>query len=61
MNKQGAPINVLRRGQITFYPINYEQHQDFYDEAKNVDSFLIVMERFVSDKNKKYKIQGYFD
>ena len=58
MNKQGAPINILRRGQITFYPINYEQHQDFYDEAKNVDSFLILLWNgllLIKIKNTRFK------
>ena len=28
---QQLPLNILRRGPITYYSINFWQHQDFYD------------------------------
>ena len=30
MNQQ-LPVNVLKRGPITYYSINFDQHKDFYD------------------------------
>ena len=62
MNHQG-PVNVLRRGPIISYPINYDQHKNFYDsydEGKIVDMFFnSVKDLFVSGKD--CKIQGYFE
>ena len=60
---QQPPVNILKRGLITYYSINFYQHEyffNFYDE-KIVDVF------FNSDKNpfvsdgKEYKMQGYFE
>ena len=62
MNHQG-PVNVLRRGPIISYPINYDQHKNFYDsydEGKIVDMFFnSVKDLFVSGKD--CKIQGYLE
>ena len=58
---QQLPLNILRRGVISYFSINYFQHRnsyDFFDAEKSVDSFLNAFERsFVS--NKKVKFQGY--
>ena len=37
------PINVLKRGPITYYSINFDQHQNFYDFFSSgvVDVFLV--------------------
>ena len=64
INQQG-PVNVLRRGPLIYYSINYDQYKnfyDFYDEGKIVDRFFnSVKDLFASGKSKKYKIQGYFE
>ena len=56
------PINVLRRGSIFYYSINFYQHKnlyDFYDE-KIIDPVLdSVYECFVLGKD--FKIQGYVE
>ena len=58
---QQLPLNILRRGGITYYSSNYFQHKnfyDFFDAEKIVDNFLSTFERsFVS--NKKVKMQGH--
>ena len=57
---QKLPINVLRRGPITYFSINYNQHKSFYNffQEQVVDDFLdAVYSRFLSDD--EYKIQGY--
>ena len=60
---QQLPQNILGRGVITYYSINYFQHKnfyDFFDAEKIVDNFLSTFERsFVS--NKKVKMQGYIE
>ena len=59
---QQLPINVLRRGPIFYYSINFDQHKNFHDfyNEKIVDDFLnSVYERFVSGKN--FHIQGYVE
>lgn len=56
------PINVLRRGSIFYYSINFYQHKNFYDfyNEKIVDPVLnSVCERFVPGKD--FKIQGYVE
>ena len=61
MNQQ-LPINVLRRGPIMYYSINFQQHKKFYDfyQESVVDDFLnSVYGRFVFDA--EYKIQGYVE
>ena len=56
-------LNILRRGGITYFSINYFQHRNFYnffDAEKIVDSFLNTFERsFVFDS--KAKMHGYID
>ena len=59
---QQLPINVLKRGPITYYSISFNQHREFYNfyEEKIVDDFLnSVYERFVPGKN--VMVQGYFE
>ena len=59
---QQLPINVLRRGPIFYYSINFDQHKNFYDfyDEKIVDDFLnSVYERFVSGKN--FHVQVYVE
>ena len=38
------PINILRRGPITYFSINFQQHKNFYNSygEEIVDSFLIL-------------------
>ena len=61
-NKQ-LPLNILKRGGITYYSISYFQHKNYYNyfvAEKIVDSFLNSFERsFVS--TKKVKKQGYIE
>ena len=59
MNQQ-LPLNVLKRGPITYFSVNFNQHKDFYNffEESIVDDFLdAVYARFVPDG--EIKIQGY--
>ena len=61
MNQQ-LQINVLRRGTIVYYTINFNQHKMFYEfnQESVVDDFLnTVYERFES--GAEYKIQGYVE
>ena len=54
------PINILKRGPITYYTILYDQHRNFFDffGEQIVDDFLSsVYNRFNPDKD--CKIQGY--
>ena len=54
------PVNILRRGPITYYTISYDQHKNLYDffSERIVDGFLSsVYNRFNPDK--EYKMQGY--
>ena len=51
MNQQ-LPLNVLKRGPITYFSINFNQLKDFYNfsEESIVDDFLhAVYTRFVPD------------
>ena len=60
-NKQ-LSLNILKRGVITYYSINYFQHKNYnyFVAEKIVDSFLNSFERsFVS--TKKVKKQGYIE
>ena len=59
MNQQ-LPLNVLKRGSIKYFNLNFNQHKDFYNyfEESIVDDFLdAVYARFVPDG--EIKIQGY--
>ena len=54
------PINILKRGPITYYTISYDQHKNYYDffNEQIVDNFLSsVYNKFNPDKD--CKIQGY--
>ena len=53
------PINILRRGQITYYTISFAQQWGFYNFfCKQIVVHLMpVYNIFVPDKD--YKIQGY--
>ena len=54
------PINVLKRGPITYYSFNFDQHQNFYDFFSSgvVDAFLeSVYETYRPTKENKF--QGY--
>ena len=39
---QQLPLNVLRRGRIKYFSINYNQHENFYNffQESIVDDFL---------------------
>ena len=55
------PQNVLTRGPLTYYSINFEQHKNFYDFFNNssADVFLYsVYETFRPSSTEK-KFQGY--
>ena len=41
------PLNVLKRGTITYYSINFNHHKNFYDfySGDMVDTFLGVVYR----------------
>lgn len=60
---QQLPPNVLSRGPITSYLINFQEHKDFYHfyDKKIVDSFFFdcIHEHFVSGGN--LKMQGYVE
>ena len=59
---QLLPINVVKRGPITYYSISFNQQREFYNfyEEQIVDDFLnSVYERFVTGKN--FMFQGYFE
>ena len=52
------PINVLQRGPITFYSINFNQHKKFYDFFSSGigDAFLeSVYEIYHSTKENKFQ------
>ena len=54
------PINVLKRGPITYYSINFNQHKRFSDFFTSgiVDAFLESLYEIYSP-NKENKFQGY--
>ena len=43
------PITILRRGPITYYSINFEQHKNFYDffSTEIADTFLNSVYLFI--------------
>ena len=50
MNQQ-LPVSIWKRGSITYYSINFQQHK------KIVDSFFnSVKELFVCSRGKEFKI-----
>ena len=59
---QQLPVNILRRGPITYYSINYQQHKNLYDffDEKIVEVFFnSVRNFFVTDGRDEFKMQGY--
>ena len=60
MNQQ-QPFNVLKRGPITYYSVNFYQHKYFYnffDEGVIDSLFDSMKDSTVSPKNE-FKMQGY--
>ena len=58
------PLNVLKRGQIVYYSVNFVQHRNYYDFFSTVmiDIFLInVYDVFKPERNLLYKFQEYFE
>ena len=51
------PLNILKRGQITYYSVNFDQHKDYYDfhSTDIVDIFLDVVYRAFDFQNMTYK------
>ena len=56
MNQQ-LPVNVVTRGPVTFFSINYNDHKNFYDFFQDVvDDFLQgVYNRFNECDEYKFK------
>ena len=56
-------LNVLKRGAITHYSVNFNQHKDFYDfySSNMVDVFLDNVHLAFNSRNRMYKFQGYFE
>ena len=48
------PLNILKRGQITYYSVNFDQHKDFHS-TDIVDIFLDVVYRAFDFQNMTYK------
>ena len=58
------PLNIFRRGQTTYYSVNFDQHKDYFDfhSTDMIDVFLdVVYHAFNSQRNLMYKFQGYFE
>ena len=58
------PLNILKRGSITYYSVNFNQHKNFYNfySGDMVDEFLgVVYRTFKPLKNIDYKFQAYFE
>ena len=55
------PINVSKRGKITYYSINFDQHKNFYDffTSDIIDHFLESFYEIYQSTNKENKFQGY--
>ena len=55
------PLNILKRGPITYYSINFVQHKNFYDffSSSAVDVFLDSVYKTFRPVNKESKFQGY--
>ena len=57
---QQLPVNAVKRGQITYYSVNFHQHKKFYNFSKEsiVDDFFdSVYAQFV--RVAQVSIQGY--
>ena len=58
------PLNVLRRAQIVYYSVNFDQHRNYYNflSTDMIDTFLgVVYDAFKPERNLLYKFQGYFE
>ena len=58
------PLNVLRREQIVYYSVNFDQHRNYYDffSTDMIDIFLdTVYDVFKPERNLLHKFQGYFE
>ena len=57
------PLNILKRGAITIYSANFDQHKDFYDFhiSDMIDVFLDNFHLAFNSQNHMYKFQGYFE
>ena len=58
------PLNLLRREQIVYYSVNFDQHRNYYDffSTDMIDIFLdTVHDAFKPERNLLYKFQGYFE
>ena len=57
---QPHPINVLRRGPIIYYSINFYQHKNFYDftDESIVDSFFIPCSMYLHLLILRWKFRG---
>ena len=58
------PLNVLRRSQIVYYSVNFDQHKNYFDffSTDMIDVFLdTVYNAFKPERNLLYKFQGYFE
>ena len=63
-NDRRALLNVLKRGHITYYSVNFRQHNSHYDfySSDMVDVFLDAVYRtFIPQKNLNHKSQAYFE
>ena len=57
------PLNILKRGAIIYYSVNFDQHKDFYDfySSDMVDVSLDNVHQAFKSQNHMYKFQGYFE
>ena len=58
------PLNILRRGQIVYYSVNFDQHKNYFDffSTDMVHVFLdTVHNAFKPERNLSYKFQDYFE
>ena len=58
------PLNVLRREQIVYYSVNFDQDRNYYDffSTDMIDIFLdTVYDVFKPERNLLYKFQGNFE
>lgn len=63
-NDRVSPLNVLKRGPITYYSINIGQHRAHYDifSGDIAGVFLDAVHRtFTPQRNQTYKFQAYFE
>ena len=57
------PLNILKRGSITYYSENFDQHKEYYDFfcTDMIDVFLDNVYQTFCSQNNMYKFQGYFE